>query len=298
MGLGPAAVKLNLELWQRGIFKNIESVIDIGSQEIHLKKAHFEELIQAAGIYDYDKKGFDNLANWPGYPRCSSRALYEMLGIKEYSCIDLNGQHGAVSLDLNFPLQDASLYNKYDLVTDHGSNEHVFNVAEAYRTMHRLCKKQRLIVIMQNVYRGNGYYTFDSSFFEGLAATNNYRIIFSSYVIDINAANISQDASSQYHIPLSHELLEALDWSKQTIGGIGICYVMQKQTNDDFKYPYQGLFLSQVQNNYGYQIQFLPNPPSRTYLPLILLESVPTKQLLKKLSERLIQKSKQFLRFR
>ena len=32
MGLGIAAVKLNLELWQRGLFKNIKSVVDIGSQ--------------------------------------------------------------------------------------------------------------------------------------------------------------------------------------------------------------------------------------------------------------------------
>ena len=38
MGLGTASIKLYLELYQRGVFKNSESVIEMGSQELHLKK--------------------------------------------------------------------------------------------------------------------------------------------------------------------------------------------------------------------------------------------------------------------
>jgi len=41
-----------------------------------------------------------------------------MLGIKKYSCVDLDKLYGAIPLDLNHPLKDKSLYGKYDLVTD------------------------------------------------------------------------------------------------------------------------------------------------------------------------------------
>ena len=140
MGLGSGAVKLYLELWQRGLFKNIHSVVEMGSQEIHLTKEHFEELIHSAGMNNYKEVDFQELVNWPGYPRVSSKPFYEMLGIEKYSCIDMNAYHEAILLDLNQPLEDKSLYGKFDLVTDHGTNEHVFNVAETYRTMHRLAK--------------------------------------------------------------------------------------------------------------------------------------------------------------
>ena len=265
MGLGPAAIKLNLELWQRGFFTNIKTVVDMGSQELSLTPADFEELVRVAGVPNYRKKNFANLAHWPGYPRCSSKPFYEMLGIEEYSCIDLGGQHGAIPLDLNMPLEDHSLYGQYDLVTDYGNNEHIFNTAEAYRTMHRLCKHQGSMIIQQVVYRGNGYYAYDPSFFEGIAAANNYKILFSSYVIDGSTPTTS-GSNNQFHVPLSRELLDLVDWTK--VQEIGICYVMQKQSDSDFNYPYQGDLVSAVQGHYGYELQFLANPPSRSYLPL------------------------------
>ena len=50
MGLGADAVKLYLELWQRNLMANVESVLDMGSQELHLTKAEFKELVDVAGI--------------------------------------------------------------------------------------------------------------------------------------------------------------------------------------------------------------------------------------------------------
>ena len=38
MGLGSAAVKLYLDVWQRNLLANVESVVDMESQELHLTK--------------------------------------------------------------------------------------------------------------------------------------------------------------------------------------------------------------------------------------------------------------------
>lgn len=287
MGLGPAAVKLYLELQQQGIFKNIKSVMDLGSQELHLKKLHFEELINASGIVGYKEEVFKHLANWPGEPRVSAKLFYELLGVKKYSSIDLNGAYGAVKHDLNLPFQEQIACEQYDLVTDHGANEHVFNIAQAYRTMHRLCKKQGFMIIAQAVYKGNGYYLFDASFFEGLAAANNYRVVFSSYIVTVKD---DKQVYLQFHIPLSQQLLEAMDWLKTE--SIGICYVLQKQLDSEFCYPYQGEYLAQKQGNFGYRLQFLSSPSSYNYIPVYSedLNNVKTNILLRLLFKRMRQK--------
>lgn len=291
MGLGIAAVKFNLELYQRGFFRNVKSVIEIGSQELHLKQVDFEKLLREAGISNYARENFRNLANWPAGPRCSSKAFYEMLGVEKYSCIDLNEKYGAIPLDLNSPLKNTSLYGQYDMVTDHGCNEHVFNIAEAYRTMHRLCKPSGIMTIGQAVWKGNGYYKFDLSFFEGIAAANNYKILFSSYIV-APKARTEAGSDMQFHIPVSRELLDTIDWAKTA--DIGICYVLQKQSDSDFQYPYEGAYLSQAQGRYGYELQFLPEPPSRTHVPSYksVLETIKTKPLIKYVIKRIAQRIK------
>lgn len=278
MGLGIAPVRLNLELWQRGLFKNIKSVMEMGSQDLYLSLADFEEIVQQACVPKYKRENFANLANWPGGPRCSAKAFYEMLGVEKYSCIDLGGLHDAIRFDLNLPFEDASLYGQHDLVTDYGTNEHVFNTSEAFRTMHKLCKQHGLMLIVQVYYRGNGYYTYDSSFFEGLAAANNYKIIFSSYLL-ASRPKTNNGSAPEFLVPLSDELLDLLDWTK--VQEIGICYLMQKQSDADFRCPYQDRYLAEKQGHYGYRLQFLPGPPpGRTYLPMYSLEDIRAKSLL------------------
>ena len=117
-----------------------------------LTQEAFEDLIHTAGISEYNKTAFADLTHFPKFPRCPAKHLYELLGAKEYRCIDLNGEHESVPHDLNLPFTDSSLCGHFDLVSDHGANEHVFNIAEAYRTTHRLCKPGGIIVIIQALY--------------------------------------------------------------------------------------------------------------------------------------------------
>ena len=278
MGLGIAAIKLNLELWQRGYLENLNSVIEMGSQELHIQLDALEKLVQVANVPDYRSEVFKNLADYPRGGRCPAKPFYKMLGIEHYSSIDIGGEFEAMPHDLNFPLEDSRLYDSFDLVTDYGTCEHVFNTAEAYRTMHRLLKKQGLMVVMQGVYRGNGYHYYDLSFFEGIAAANDYKVLFSSYVV------FPKTHQDQYHVPLSLELLDVLDWAK--VQRIGICYVMQKQQDSsEFHYPNQ--FLPHGEGIQGYSLQFLPVPPARVYLPLSrTLETTSAKAVLRHLAGR------------
>lgn len=291
MGLGTAAVKLMLEINQRGLLKDVQSVVDIGSQELHLTLEEFEELVEAAGIENYQGEQFANLKFWPAQsPRCPARLLYELLGARQYNCLDLNEELGSIPHDMNLPFDNKLYYGKYDLVSDHGCNEHIFNVSEAYRTMHRLCKLSGILINNQSVWRGNGYYRFDASFFEGIAAANNYRILYSSYIVRPKLSASGSAKDPQFHIPVSELLLDVVDWSMTS--SIGICYVFQKQTDEDFRFAYQGDFLSQIEKNTGYKLQFLPTPPSRSYVPLRehALDVIRTKDLIRAVVARVLKR--------
>lgn len=283
MGLGPAAVKLYIDLWQRGMFKDIKSVIETGSQELHMTRARFEDLVKCSGGLEksYNRADFVDIDNWPDTPRCSSRALYKLLGVEKYVSLDLNEEHGSIKHDLNEPFTDARHLGAFDLVTDHGTNEHAFNIAETYRTMHRLSKQNGYIVISQAVYGGNGYYNFDVPFFEGLAAANNYKILFCSYVVTTKDGH-------QFHIPPARELLATFDFAKMGTT-VGITYVFQKLGSDEFNYPYQGTLMATMRNNAGYMLQFSAQPPSRTYVPAYWASDISTVGI-KVLVRALIQK--------
>ena len=246
MGIGIPTVKLYFELQQRGFFKDIKSVVELGSQEIHISKEDMQMLLR---MY--------NLPNAKFSYRSSTKSFYGFLGVKNYTCIDINEEHNSIKIDLNYPLDDKSLFGKFDFVTDFGCAEHVFNISEAYRTMHRLCKPSGFIFAQQALYKGNGYYLFDPGFYESLAAANNYKILFSGFFIN-----------ERYIISCSRELLDLFDWSKIGNKPIGVMYLMQKQNNNDFAYPYQGGALSEIKRNLGYKIFFDSNPPSRSYVPI------------------------------
>ena len=118
MGLGIGAVQNILELNNLGYFKNSNSTIEIGSQQLHLNFVDLKKLFETAGLKD----------------------------------------------DLNKPFEDKSKFNKYDIVTDFGSCEHVYNIGECYKTVHNLAKKDGYIIIAQATLKGNGYFKFDQSF--------------------------------------------------------------------------------------------------------------------------------------
>ena len=264
MGLGIAAVQNTLEIWQQGYLENVKKVVEMGSQELHLAEADFDELIAIAGVKNYEKDKFPNLGNWPESPRCSSKHLYRILGIDDYYSLDLNEKLGSMSHDYNLPLEDTSLYSQFDLVTDHGACEHAFNIAETYRTMHRMCKPGGLIIIDQALWGGNGYYLFDRPFFDGIAAANNYKVLFTSYII-CPGKKTEHGSDFQFHIPMNKDLLNTI---ASNVPYIGVYALIQKQVEADFQFPYQGDYLVEKQQHLGFNRLFYRDPPSYSYISL------------------------------
>lgn len=235
---------------------------------MHLPFETFETAVEAYGIPGYNP---DDFLPWEWETRgrcCYASAFYKLLGFSEYTCLDLNKEHNSIPHDMNLPLEDRSLWNKYDLVTDYGCAEHAFHVGEVFRTMHRLCAPGGLIISHQAMFHSNGYYLFEPGFYEDLAAANGYEIIFCALTASARCA-MPDHGKNSWLLPMSYELIETLDWTKISL--IGPIYVLKKTNDEDFAVPYQEKYMSVKYHNLGYESSALTNYtfPSRTYVPIL-----------------------------
>lgn len=268
MGVAPHILHSLLGLWKGGHFKKGGKVIEFGSQEMHLPFDAFETAVQGYGVPGYNPDDFQPW-EWETRGRCVyASAFYKLLGFSEYACLDLNKENNAIPHDMNFPLEDRSLWNKYDLVTDFGCAEHVFNVGEAFRTMHRLCAPGGIILSDQLMFMSNGYYLFEPGFYEDLCCANSYEIVFCALTVQTHCEAKDQGKNS-WLLPLSYELIQTLDWTK--VFSVGVLYAMRKTSDQDFLLPYQGKYISTKYKNLGYECAALTNYtyPSRTYVPVL-----------------------------
>jgi len=111
-----------------------------------------------------------------------AKSYFEKLGFKHTS-FDINGKDGALPIDLSKTIENKEFHNKFDVVTNSGTSEHVEpydGQYECFRNMH-LCNKVGGIMI--HIVPEDGsfpnhcpyYYTIE--FFEKLAKYNKYNTI-------------------------------------------------------------------------------------------------------------------------
>jgi SAM-dependent methyltransferase len=122
--------------------------------------------------------GAQNLYNQPLLPAPYANEFYEPLGI-DYTCIDLSNENGALNFNLSRPIPEI-WYNKFDLVTNFGTSEHVSDLYECFKNIHNLCKKGG-IVICENPKQGNwpghGFHYLTEEFYSHLALLCRYTLI-------------------------------------------------------------------------------------------------------------------------
>lgn len=98
-----------------------------------------------------------------------------------YVSVDANAR-GDVTADLNRPLDHVAL-GEFDLVTDLGTGEHVFNQHQFWKTVHHLTRVGGFIVFDKphQGYAEHGFYTYSETFFSDIAYANEYRLIRDGY---------------------------------------------------------------------------------------------------------------------
>src|SRR4051812_23523075 len=114
--------KAVLQLWLR--LPTTFSVIELGSQTLKCGP-ELPELLRTSGV---------EVPN-PALTRVPD--LYKALGACRYDSVDLDGQ-GTIKANLNEPLEGMRA-GGYDLVTNNGTGEHIFDQRQVFETVHDLC---------------------------------------------------------------------------------------------------------------------------------------------------------------
>jgi SAM-dependent methyltransferase len=102
--------------------------------------------------------------------------FYRKLGCNRYEAVDANGG-GTILADLNLPLEPFP--GTFDLVTDFGTSEHVFDIAQCWRTIHALCKSGGYIAFEKPFqgYPDHGFWNTHATLWRDLAKANDYELL-------------------------------------------------------------------------------------------------------------------------
>lgn len=264
MAIGDQIVDLAIYLKQAQKLDTINSVMDMGDQDLNLNYDQLQKKLSHLKIPEFETL-FDRAKYYPERPRVSSSAFWQCLGIKETDRLDLfqldrenDVKHVFYKIDLNYPLEKKVINKKYDLVTDVGNNEHPFNVAECFRSLHNLTNKNGLMLIQQSIFKGNGLYNFEIGFFESLAAANNYQILYSSYTVSYN--------NTYFSLPITTNILDIINIGAANT--ISVIYLFKKIDDDNFNYSYQDLGKEPTREEFfTNSLNFENLPPQRNYVP-------------------------------
>jgi hypothetical protein len=98
--------------------------------------------------------------------------FYKAIGCDQYECIDLDGKHNAKKFDLNFDIREKYDFDvEFDLVTNHGTTEHLLNQYLAFANAHNLTAPDGVMVhaLPFQGYQNHGMFNYNPSFFLDLA---------------------------------------------------------------------------------------------------------------------------------
>lgn len=141
------------------------TVCELGNQTLKNSKAR-AEVYQQLGIAPSQ-----NLAN--------TKDWYLSIGFGSYLAIDVNTERDAVAMDLNVDLGKHYNFNQqFDLVTNNGTGEHVFNQYMVFKNAHDLCSVGGFMIHVLPFYRwvDHGFFNYNPNLFPCLANQNGYEL--------------------------------------------------------------------------------------------------------------------------
>ena len=158
------------------------SVIELGNQTFKPGDTALKTVIRRSEAHTrIDRDSLKKLLRLTAEERRDKTAeYYRCLGFVEYRAIDANEKYGSLVMDLNKDLKnDYRFTNVYDLVTNNGTGEHIFNQAAVFQNMHNMTAKNGIMVHVMPFlnYINHGFYSFHPNLYFALTGVNHYRLI-------------------------------------------------------------------------------------------------------------------------
>jgi len=166
MGIGKATAFLLKELSQQGLFSG--KLLQLGVQRI---SPDAKILVESFANQEASKSRFNATS--------SKKQFWHNLGFDFVSSLDNSDYEGAeIVWDLNLPLND-SFAERFDVVFDGGTMEHVFNTKQVLENIGKLLKIGGLAIheVPSSNSVNHGFYSFSPTLFQDYYSKLDYEII-------------------------------------------------------------------------------------------------------------------------
>lgn len=185
---------------------------------------------------------------------------YENFGFDEYVAIDVNTELKAIAMDLNYILVDEYNYaEQFDLVTNNGTGEHIFDQRTVFENMHNLCKVGGIMlnVLPLSPWVNHGFYNYNPVLFRDIVTSNQYE--WCAFLVGRNSGEIVYDIPTDINSwgfydqsppknPMSQmeSVIEKTQKYNSTFTNISIVTAYKKIKEDKFKIPMQGRYVNDM----------------------------------------------------
>jgi SAM-dependent methyltransferase len=179
------------------------TVLQLGKQDVWLDEAELEEVAQYVGFHlrPVAHKQLVNSQFRPGKTVVSDRHFFESLGFSEVISLDASGFEGATIVhDLNLPSPPEHLRQRFDVIVNFGTLEHVFHLPNALRNIHEMLKSNGRVIHSTPASNAleHGFYMFSPCFLLDYYRQNGY--------------DIGDFKLVRYRIATIHKFVEVLDY--------------------------------------------------------------------------------------
>jgi hypothetical protein len=201
MAIGAIHLAWMRRLAERDCFQDLHSVIDLGPQDIQLDRPVLERAVRPFATREKIDRLLDQIYAGGGQAGRDAQApFYGLFGLGPYASIDAVDERATYRLDLSKP---AKSLPEFDVVTNFGTTEHVFNIGEAFRTIHNLTKPGgvSLHCVPCFAFINHGFYNVHPNVLVEIARANHYAVVDFSYYDNAFVRNVR----------MSHDGVEGFD---------------------------------------------------------------------------------------
>jgi len=249
MGLMPSHIRMFIKMQKKHQFSGAACVL--GNQEVWATPETLEKYCKEAGfkckkpasIHGHTSRLFEGD---PDLSRISkdfihARTFFEVMGFDDYVDVD-NFEYDQPALlhDMNSPVPE-EVVDKFDLVLDGGTVEHIFDIKQVMGNMVRMTRVDGCVMHLASYDMDHGFYALSPCFLYDYYRSNGFSD-FSCYIMATDYSNVLEDFDKkrpyfeyEYGMDLSCLLSTSSSWL--------IFFTARKvESMPELRIPTQGMF--------------------------------------------------------
>ena len=204
MGINLTIMDWMARLKNREILGYRDTMLELGPQDLHFgSPSHLIRCIERLGL----KFNLDDFIEDGKYKPFAQKAFYNILGVVDYTCSDVADYRSHYYLDLNKPIKPPEM--QYDIITNFGTIEHVFNIGQAFDNIDKLIANNGLILhalpAMGDI--NHGFWNIHPTVYYDVARENGYEIMDLCYVDNLHYREHCRSQEDNIDIPVDFDSL-------------------------------------------------------------------------------------------